>query len=63
MPPGYRAWKPGCWSQGPCMLNTPPVHQFLKVLTYQESPQAERVIPIVYVTRPQRFEDILVPAA
>jgi hypothetical protein len=45
------------------MLTTPPVNQFLKVLTYQESPQAERAIPIVYVTCLQRFEDILVPAA
>jgi hypothetical protein len=45
------------------MLTTPPVNQFLKVLIYQESPQAGQAIPIVYVTSPRRFEDILAPAA
>ena len=45
------------------MLTTPPVNQFLKVLTYQESPLAEQTIPIAYVTTPQRFEDVLAPAA
>ena len=45
------------------MLTTPPVNRFLKVLTYQESPQPERAIPIAYVTTPQHFEDILAPAA
>ncbi|HID62934.1 MAG TPA: hypothetical protein EYP49_09385 [Anaerolineae bacterium] len=45
------------------MLTTPPVNQFLKVLTYQESPQAGQAIPIVYVTNSRRFEDILAPAA
>jgi hypothetical protein len=70
MEPGPRSfplmreeWPPDLEDRIIKMLTTPPINQFLKVLTYQESPQAERVIPIVYVTRPQRFEDILVPAA